>query len=173
MKPPYKQPPARYYLLENCEAVGPFTVEQLRAMFASGRVHAGSQVCWGRSQEWVLATTLNLLPLPTPTKRPRVIIALVALLALLVVIIPTNELFKGKARLAETMGEFQQLVRLGQMQNSRTASSTTLDATFANFDAAMATADQMEALQRKFESDFWMKAAARIFGTGLEATPPR
>jgi hypothetical protein len=50
----------RYYLAENGEAVGPFTVEQLRSMFASGRVHAGSQVCREGMSEWVTADGLGL-----------------------------------------------------------------------------------------------------------------
>lgn len=50
----------RYFLAENGDAVGPFTVEQLRAMFASGRVHAGSQVCREGMSEWVTAEGLGL-----------------------------------------------------------------------------------------------------------------
>lgn len=51
---------SRYFLAENGEAVGPFTVEQLRAMFASGRVHAGSQVCPEGGSAWVSAAALDL-----------------------------------------------------------------------------------------------------------------
>lgn len=50
----------RYFLAENGEAVGPFTVGQLRVMFAAGRVHAGSQVCREGGETWELASRLAL-----------------------------------------------------------------------------------------------------------------
>ena len=55
-----QQSSERYYLAENGEAVGPFTMEQLRAMFTSGRVHAGSQVCMEGASAWQAASALAL-----------------------------------------------------------------------------------------------------------------